>query len=71
MAKEPGDSGMASFDEGSKDATPEKPKAIVAEESDDEVGLSYLIHYRIIFVIHCITTFIISRILKCVNVSMG
>lgn len=41
MAKEPGDSGMASFDEGSKDVTPEKPKAIVADESDDEVGLSY------------------------------
>lgn len=41
MAKEPGDSGMASFDEGSIDVTPEKPKAIVSEESDDEVGLSY------------------------------
>lgn len=41
MATEPGDSGMASFDEGSKEATPEKPKAIVAEESDDEVGLGF------------------------------
>jgi len=36
MASEPNDSGMASLDDSSKDATPEKPKAIVSEEEEDE-----------------------------------
>lgn len=35
---EDNDSGMASLQDSSKDVTPEKPKAIVNDDSDDEVS---------------------------------
>uniref|UniRef100_A0A1B6JPM7 Mitochondrial import receptor subunit TOM22 homolog n=1 Tax=Homalodisca liturata TaxID=320908 RepID=A0A1B6JPM7_9HEMI len=48
MATEPKDSGMASLDESSRDVTPEKPKAIVAEEDDDDEDIDETFTERLI-----------------------